>query len=194
MPMTLNDVPTASQTLAETQPLIRGNFNTIDTAFKIDHIEYNLSNTGDQGKHNQVTFPLHVGAISFAVNEIGLFNQNAAPTSIPDIWLKRGAAAAYPMTGRLSANDGWSFWPSGIFVQWGQSSCTTSGTTTFFPTSFAAAPYSVIISQRYGSAGDNTSHQVVISDTPTATTATGFSAKSTGANASFYWFAIGVAP
>jgi hypothetical protein len=120
--MPLNDVPLATQTLGVTQPLIRGNFSTINTAFSIDHVSYLDAN---QGKHNQVTFPVHVGSVPAVgapiASEIYLFNQNAAPTNVSDIWLKRGSGTAYPITGSQQADNGWTYLPSGILLKWGQS-------------------------------------------------------------------------
>lgn len=120
--MTLNDVPQSGQTLAFTQNLIRVNFQTIDAAFQVDHIAYTDSG---QGKHNQVTFPIHIGTIPAigvpVATEIYLFNQNTAPTNVSDIWLKRGSGTPYPITGSLSAANGWTYLPSGILLKWGQS-------------------------------------------------------------------------
>lgn len=69
--MPLNDVPLASQTLAVTQPLIRGNFSTINTAFNVNHVDFSLA---DAGKHKWVTFPLQGSLPSFLAGEYGLYN------------------------------------------------------------------------------------------------------------------------
>lgn len=69
--MPLNDVPLSTQTLAVTQPLIRGNFQTINTAFDVNHVDFSLA---DAGKHKFVTFPLQGSLPSFSAGEYGLYN------------------------------------------------------------------------------------------------------------------------
>ena len=51
--MALNNVPLAGQTLGQTQAPINQNFAVIDTAFQVDHEDYNTTN---QGMHNRVSF------------------------------------------------------------------------------------------------------------------------------------------
>lgn len=127
--MPLNNVPQAGQSLLQTRDAIANNFTTIDTAFTIDHVSYNNAN---QGKHNQITFPAHTGSLPFVAGEIGLFNQNQAPTGKPDIWLQRGVSAPYPMTGydftgSLNNTVGWSYLPSGLKIIWGRNTITAGG-------------------------------------------------------------------
>ena len=92
----MNNVPLTGQTLGVTRVPINNNFSVIGSTFEVDHVGYNLT---DQGKHAKITMPSQGAVPSFSAGEIGLFNQNAAPTNINDIWLARGAAAPYPMTG-----------------------------------------------------------------------------------------------
>lgn len=119
--MPLTDVPLSSQTLAETQPTIRSNFSTINTAFAIDHVPYVDSG---QGKHKKVTFPDNSDVIHNIAGEITLFNKTTALTGIPDIWMQRGDVALsaknpIPITGSLKATNGWTYLPSGILIKWG---------------------------------------------------------------------------
>lgn len=122
--MSLNNVPQSGQTLGQTRVPINQNFSVIDTAFTVDHVSYN---TAGQGKHNKVTFPLNPGAV-FAANEIGLFNQNAVPTNRPDVWMARGVAAAFPITGYDNGGSvAWSYLPSGLKIIGGNNT-TSAGT------------------------------------------------------------------
>lgn len=119
-------VPQSGQTLAQTLIPIQQNFNTISLDFAIDHVGYGAS--ADEGKHNQVTFPIHTGAIAPLPTEIVLFNQNNALTGISDIWMQRGTAPIsginpVPITGSLqnpALASGWSYLPSGILIKWGR--------------------------------------------------------------------------
>lgn len=130
--MTLNDVPVPGQDLAATQNPIRSNFQNIDAAFAIDHVAYTVSG---QGKHNKITFPSQGSVPTFSAGEIGLFNQNAVPTSRADVWMARGAGTAFPITGygsgAVASNNAvaWSYLPSGLLFIGGQS-VTSGGTRT----------------------------------------------------------------
>jgi len=135
--MALTNVPLAGQTLAQTRDPIANNFSTINNAFLVDHVEYNISG---QGKHNQVTFPPHTGSVPHVAGEIILFNQNTSLTGVPDIWMQRGSVALstsnpIPITGSMQATNGWTYLPSGIFIKWGTSSVTRNTLSTItFPT------------------------------------------------------------
>ena len=183
MPITTN-VPLPAQSLATSQPLIQGNFVTIQNAFVQDHVDYN---TSGQGKHNQVTFPNVISTPSYLVGEIGLFNQTASPTGIPDIWLQRGTADPYPMTGCSANTSGWSYLPSGIIIQWGTSSVVSNGTSTIsFPIPFPNAAYSLQVTQN--------TFAIPVNPTVTAgnpITTTQFKVNNTGPSVAFFWFAIG---
>lgn len=118
----LNDVPQSAQTLGTTQPLIRTNFSTIDTAFSVDHVSYNL---GGQGKHNKVTFPVQGSAPSFLAGEFGLYNFGGA------LVVANSAGALGNLTGGLITATGWSYWPTGALVKWGQITSGAGGVQTF---------------------------------------------------------------
>ena len=84
----LNNVPTPTQTLGQTNAPILSNFTTIDTGFSVDHITFGAAGVGF---HKQVTFPDVTASVpSFLAGQMGLFNENAVPTSRNDIWMARG--------------------------------------------------------------------------------------------------------
>lgn len=136
--MALNNVPLPGQNLLNTRDLISGNFTTIDQGFLVDHVDYN---TAGQGKHEKVTFPNNPAAV-FLAGEMGLFNQTAAPFNRPDIWVTRGLAAPYNMTGYVNNNagatNGFTVLPSGILMVWGASVISAGGQVTI--TYSAAVP------------------------------------------------------
>lgn len=126
----LTDVPFPSQTLGQTNSPIRTNFTTIDNGFKVDHVQFGAAGVGF---HQKVTFPDSTPAPAFLAGQMGLFNQTAAPTTRPDIWMARGISAAFPITGydngAISANTAvsWTYLPSGLKIIGGKSQ-TTAGT------------------------------------------------------------------
>ena len=194
--MTLNDVPDSTQTLATTQPLIKTNFQTIDAAFQIDHVAYVGA---DQGKHNQVTLPAHVGTVPATgvaqATELYLFNQNAAPSSVPDIWLKRGTNAtayptSYPITGTKTVlTKSWSYLPSGIILQWGNDSVNANSTISVtFLLTFPSTAINIQLTPF--SSSDTPANSIVIAGSKSATA---FNVLNNGSSqVAFYWFAIGI--
>lgn len=123
--MALNNVPLSGQNLDQTRVPINNNFSTIDAAFLVDHVDYGVSG---QGKHEKVTLVTNSGA-TFIATEMGLFNNTAASTGNPEIFVQRGTGTPYPMTGfRLGGTNngnGWTYLPSGLLMAWGRS--TTGG-------------------------------------------------------------------
>jgi len=195
--MALTVVPVNGQSLASSKPQVAGNFSTISTTFEVDHVAYNTG--GNSGMHNQIQLPPHIGAIPAVAGNFVLFNQNAAPTNVPDIWLGRGAAAPFPLTGYVlggtNPGNGWCYLPSGLKMAWGRSTTGGSNTVTItysneltnFPgfTTINAFPQLT----RLSGAG-NSANFVTL----TAYNQTTFQvyASAGGNNVQFAWFVIGI--
>lgn len=125
--MALNiNIPQANQTLSITQPLILNNFNAINTAFAVDHVNFN---DAGQGKHNKITFPVQVLPIVIAVGDLALYSLLNATTTKNELNVYKANNAGYvnvPFTASILSNsapiqdgDGWSYLPSGLIIQWG---------------------------------------------------------------------------
>lgn len=207
--MALNQVPDPNQTLAQTNAPIKQNFSTIDTGFSVDHVTFGAVGVG---KHKQVTLPDVTASVpAFAAGEMGLFNQNAVPTSRPDIWMARGVAAAIPITGynfNNTATDGrgWTYLPSGLKMIWGKSSIVGAGSTTTitfnnsaqggvtgFP-GFSTVIGSIIMTRIAGGAGNIDGFPVLVNSSYHSTLGSFQfrSSSTTTANREFTWMAIGL--
>ncbi len=128
MPYTPN-IPQPTDLPSQSQALILGNFQTLDTDWNVNHVDFN---TADSGKHAQITFPagpLAGQPFTYLAGEIGLQLLNQAPTNIPDIWMTRGLGVAIPITGRLPATTGWTYLPSGLLIKWGTGTAVAAGNT-----------------------------------------------------------------
>jgi hypothetical protein len=129
----LPNIPQATDYQDASQPQLLENFTQLNNIFAIDHATFNAAS--NNGKHNKVTFPTQAVAPSFSAGEMGLFNQTAAPTAQPDVWMARGTATPFPITGfangTISGNNAtaWSYLPSGFLVIGGQNT-TASGSVT----------------------------------------------------------------
>jgi hypothetical protein len=210
--MALFQLPDPTQTLGQTNAQIKGNFQTINDGFLVDHVEFS---TPGEGKHKQVTFPdVSATVPTFSAGEIGLFNQSLSPAGAApalsayprnEIWLTRGTGTSFPATAYAFQNApgesrGWTYLPSGIKMIWGKARLTTAGspvTVTFanaaangvatFP-GFVSVVGSIQISRIDSSPPVNGFGVIVSSST------TGFTFKSSSAataNKDFFWFAIG---
>ena len=144
----LNNVPLSTQSLAQTQAPINTNFSTIDTAFSINHVQYN-DGSGNQGKHNLVEFPVQSTTPTFAATETGLYNKvPAAPfvlTTKQETFIHTqqfAGAKDYPMTASILSTStpaaltaGWTYLPSGLILKWSANVSATGGLQTIsFPT------------------------------------------------------------
>jgi hypothetical protein len=122
----LNNVPQTGQTLGATRNSIQTNFSTVDTAFTVDHVQYN-DGSGGQGKHKKVTFPVQSPAPSFSAGEVGLYNFLNPLTAKNELYLHRitGASTSnIPMaSSTLSGTQApaslasfWTYLPSGMII------------------------------------------------------------------------------
>lgn len=124
----LNDLPLTGQTLLVTRDPIRNNFSIIDTAFSVNHVQYQ-DGAGNQGKHAFVQMPSAVPTIATSATEVGLYaNADAITGKIAFFFQKQSLAAnsGYSFTeyeNTLGATDlpsqGWTRLPAGIIVKWG---------------------------------------------------------------------------
>ena len=130
--MNLNAVPQATQTLAATQAPILDNFTVIDTAFSVNHADYNTPN---QGFHNLVTFPVQDPAPTPGTGQVLLYSQESALTDQPELVFARQEGSTAPMAVQVTeftsagwGNPGWTKLPSGILMKWHQGIPTNFGT------------------------------------------------------------------
>jgi hypothetical protein len=203
--MALNiNVPQANQTLAITQPLILNNFNAINTAFAVDHVNFN---DPGQGKHNKITFPVQAVVPVFAAGDLGLFSFLNATTTKNELNVYKANNAGYvnvPFTASILSNSapiqngsGWSYLPSGLIIQWGTVSVgiTLNNTITLavnFPIPFPTAVLNVQATQNtVGSASRGIFYNVSATNPASFTIQTFRSRAGGGATNEFYYFAIG---
>lgn len=136
--MALNNVPLSGQSLNDTRIPINQNFSVIDTAFQVDHVDYNDPN---QGKHEKVTLPLLGGAAVFVGTDNGFYNlnYNNGSNTKAEVFVHKqtlAGTADIPFTASVlsstaPSNDmvGWTLLPSGIMMRWDTVNIAASGNT-----------------------------------------------------------------
>lgn len=140
----LNQVPQANQTLGVTQPLILQNFQTIDAAFQVDHVPYT---TPGQGKHNKVTFTVQASIPTFTGTDGGMYNALDSFSGANQIFAVRpGPGTPAPMTAASLTGNGWSYFASGMLMQWGQTFVNANSFTPVnFPKTFPHGALNIMV-------------------------------------------------
>jgi hypothetical protein len=207
MPNTFTDVPIASHTLAQDQDPMRQNFNyLVDTlgtsnAKNGDH-QISLAgvdSTQFEGRHRQVCFNNRHGAAPTAAG-IGdgtnalLYADDGNifldSTTLAGPYKITNVNAAMPLATFGATNNGWTFLPGGLFVQYGRvngPNVPSTGTVTFAQ-AFPTALFSVFFNfARNASSTDS----FWIDDTKTFDKTTFSWKSSTGSASKLYWVAIG---
>lgn len=119
--MALINVPVPGQTLGNSRPSINSNFAVIDTAFQVDHEDYNTTN---QGMHNRVSLLTQSPVPIQMAGTVQLYSQISAITAQPELVFARqtgSSPTAVQITEFTSAgwaNPGWTRLPSGILLKW----------------------------------------------------------------------------
>ena len=187
--MALTVVPNSGQTLNNSRPQIAGNFLSIDTAFSVDHVGYNLP--PNSGMHNSVTFPIipPPAPANPAAGFIGLYGANDTGGA-PQIWVNT-PTTQYQLTGgsSLAAPNGWTLLPTGIMLQWGSGTIDQGAVETPFTRAFPTACFNVQVTPYY-SVGQRDMVQVF---NYTVTGFRGWGIKAGGGyeSTAVSWFAVG---
>lgn len=196
----LNNVPLTGQSLGNSRDQINGNFATINTAFSVNHVQYN-DGSGNQGKHFFVAFPTAVATTPTLMNEVALYSRNGNTSTVPELCFQRqnsGANTGYAFTEGTNAAQGWTRLPSQLIMKWGSSTAPINSATavTFTGLGATGPAFSTVYSVQVTSTGvpgnDNICTQVG------AITATGFTVfpRRIGAGGTspqpYTWLALGI--
>lgn len=143
--MAYNNVPQANQRISDTQPLIQSNFQQIQTAFSLNHVPI-ADASGNQGKHNFVTFPVQNPAPTITAPDIGLYSLAHARSSLNQLFYVNSASTVtnVPFTACKFANIGYAYFAGGILVKWGNATAAMAGGigTITFNTDASIPPFS----------------------------------------------------
>jgi len=147
------NIPLATDQLSESQGDIQGNFNALGAiAGNGSNASSSLNGTvgfnfvylaSQVGSIPPITFPALNLALYSAINTTTTFNElyiNKTTASTTAAGLKQIPATAMK---QISATQGWSYWPSGMLVKWGQISSTSQNVDISFQTDFASPLYDV---------------------------------------------------
>jgi hypothetical protein len=143
------NIPQATDLLSTSQGQILGNFTQLNTAWLINHVDFNA---GNAGKHKWVTFPSQAAipptGSGFLAGEIGAYNAVNPTTNINELYLNKQSFAGTVQVASTASimststppqyGSGWTYLPSGILMKWGVG--TVPANTGTFMLTFPAGP------------------------------------------------------
>jgi len=186
------NIPEANNEPAQDQPLMKENFQVINTAFGVDHV--GMVEVTNRGKHQWIHLPVTtVPTTPFSSTEGVIYTKTAQANS--QIFYKRdGLAQEFQLTGLTSgaATNGYTFLFGGFYIEWGSATTSNAGVRTVsFSQAFSTSAYAVVATPIES---DTTGSSRLIKVTSKSSTQFSvFIADRTGAaqSCTFSWIAIG---
>lgn len=121
------NIPTNTSNPSQDQPLIQANFNSINTAFNLNHGHFD---DPAEGKHLFMQMPAQGSAPTTLANEGALYTRTSTLSGLVELVYERQSnGTTIEFTSALGAAQGWTRLPSGILLKWGTS--TANGITVF---------------------------------------------------------------
>lgn len=193
----IRDIPDGPNNPSNDQPNMKLNNNAIEDYVAVDHVPFNVNNSG---YHTIIHQTLQVANPAPISNIAQLFVKNVSITNSAgtgtdnQLFYETGLGGVSQITGSHSATNGFSF-IAGVILQWGIIAPTSAGTVTvLFNTApnfnFPNALLNVQVTRQRttSSAGSSFSYWV----DNTTTSRTGFNIINGDAHTyGYYWFAIG---
>lgn len=190
--MAYNNTPLVTQTKAQSQPLIRENFQILQDYLQHNHEGINLS-----GKHTSVILPDQAVEPAYEPGKVKLFSmQNPNPPNTSRLYYKNGVDKVDFMDAD-NAPNGWTTLFSGLLMQWGQSPAVTGNGQVVYPHDIFTHVYYVGVTLFFDRAhlaqqDVNCAIRVVNYSDPQRFSVYGSFRDHLGANATtFTWIAIG---
>jgi len=131
-----NAIPQPGDQPKDSQPQILTNFAAIKTLIDVNHVTFDAAG---EGKHKFITLPVQAAAPVLTTDN-GLYNKNYAGTTKNETYIHNQTFAGtsdIPFTASIlstsnpvSADDGWTYLPSGILLRWVWVTSVAGGTET----------------------------------------------------------------
>lgn len=182
------NIPQPTDLISVSQDDILQNFQSIDAAWNINHVDFNA--TGE-GKHKYVEMPNQSSDPAGSANQFTIFSKVSGGGQ-SEIFYKRNAeATAYQLTGKnpSAAASGYTFLPGAMLMQWAflTGASKNDGAAIVFPTAFGATPYSLQLTASRNGISVNVLNA-------TSVTSTGFTLRtSSNSNDGVWYLAVGPA-
>lgn len=183
------NIPADGQSLGNSKPMVRNNFNVINSSFAINHIDFNSLGAG---KHKFVQMPAQGSDPGTALADIALYNKlgaTAGTAATNCLFLQpQNSGTAYQVSNiaPLQGAFGYSWLPGGMLIQWGNTTIAGATTNVVFTAGGGVAFTTIYTVVAIPSQTDRKS-----AVTTTSTTGFTFVMENTGAGV-IRWIAIGL--
>lgn len=181
------NIPQPSDLISVSQNDILQNFQSIDTAWNVNHEDFNAVSAG---KHIKLELTNQSPAPAGSASQFLLFSQTSSGQS--ETWYRRNAeGTAYQLTGKnpTTSTKGSTFLPGGLLMQWDflTGASKNDGAVISFLNTFSATPYSIQLT----ASRNGTSTNVL---NATSVSSSGFTLRtSSNSNDGVWYLAIGKA-
>jgi hypothetical protein len=183
--MALTLVPVSGQNLSQTRDPIRLNFNTLNSTWIVDHVDWGPTGPNlNAGKHNKVTYFQQASDPATGATEIDIYSKQSTFSGITELFLRKANSGT--ITEFTFLNNYWTRLPSGLLLKWfiDTNTVIAPGITTNNYTwplidgsgkpipSFTQAPYYFSITNASGTSNNSCSYSLLYDASFTATTFT----------------------
>lgn len=187
-------IPAPTDRPSVSQGQIRTNFTQLNTIFADNHYAFNDATVALRGKHRTVILQQQAADPATTAQQGALYTKEYS--SSPNLyWRRKSSGDAILMTANytpLKAEDGYTFLPGGLLLQWGNDHVNGELNTNInFPVAFKGVPYSISVTL-FRSSGSTTPQAFYVVNSP-APTASRFTVWKSGGGQDFTWMAIGPA-
>jgi|SRR5579864_1653401 len=181
-------IPTGFVDLDQDYQNIQGNFQQLDTTFGVDHTTFS-NNTAQNGYHTVVHLIPQSGTPPTTASAGQLFTKVASipPGGDKQLFYQTPNGGVEQISGNSGLANGYG-WFSGVLIQWGTSTQSTGGSTSF-PVAFPSTCFGVNCN-----IFENNSNRHFISVMTKSSTAFTVSSRDSSGNDesnTFFWIAIG---
>lgn len=197
--MTYNpNVPQATDLISVSQGDLLTNFQQIGTVFDVDHVALDNATSANRGKHDKSTYVEQASDPTTSANEVAVYSKDNG-SGASDLYLRResnGNVIRMSSGTPTASQNGYSFLPGGILIQWGRSTIAGSASTQAitFPTAFSGTAYVVDVTPYASPITGSSPREIGASSiTSTGFTAESFNGSVPGGGVPFGWIAIGPA-
>lgn len=181
-------IPTGLVDLDQDYQNIQNNFQQLDTTFGVDHTTFS-NNTAQNGYHTVVHLIPQSGTPATTASAGQLFTKvpSIPPGGDKQLFYQTPNGGVEQLSGSFASTNGYG-WFSGILIQWGTSTKSTNGSTSF-PVSFPSACFGV----NCNIFENNDNRHFISVKTKSTSDFTVASRDSSGQDESntFFWIAIG---
>lgn len=178
--------PEATDQLSQSQADLQANFQSNKTSFDINHVTFDIANTG---MHKMVQMPVQAAAPAAVAGQVDFYNLAVGGTN--ELYVQKSDGTRVPITRSTQAVTGYCYLPCGLIMKWGTGTVGALGDSA--ATAFeATVPFTTVYSANVSLSGLAGMDKALFIQTLTTNTIRVYNANAHGGNRTFYYFVIGI--